>query len=57
MATVSALGFKIIKNAIKIRLDRGETLDDIIASYPKLSDSQKEEAKKEFENYVPSEGE
>lgn len=57
MAAVSTLGFKIIKNAIKIRLDRGELLDDIIASYPKLSDSQKEEAKKEFENYVPSEGE
>lgn len=57
MATVSTLGFKIIKNAIKIRLDRGETLDDIIASYPKLSDAQKEEAKKEFENYVSSEGE
>ena len=57
MAAVSTLGFKIIKNAIKIRLDRGELLDDIIASYPKLSDTQKEEAKKEFENYVSSEGE
>lgn len=57
MAAVSTLGFKIIKNAIKIRLDRGEVLADIIASYPKLSDEQVEEAKKEFEDYTPVESE
>lgn len=52
---VSALGFKIIKNAIKIRIDRGETLNDIVDSYPKLSDEQKKEALAEFENYTPKE--
>lgn len=57
MAAVSALGFKIIKNAIRIRLDRGESLDDILASYPKLSDAQVKEAKKEFKNYTPKESE
>jgi uncharacterized protein (DUF433 family) len=54
---VSTLGFKIIKNAIKIRLDRGEILDDIITSYPKLSEEQVAEAKEEFANYTPKEGE
>ena len=52
---VSALGLKVIKSAIKIRLDRGEALAEIVESYPKLSDEQKKEALAEFENYTPKE--
>lgn len=48
---VSALAFKIVKKAVKIRLDRGETLDDILASYPKLSQAQADEILEEFKNY------
>nr|DAF55358.1 MAG TPA: Protein of unknown function (DUF433) [Siphoviridae sp. ctZHD14] len=54
---VSALGFKVIKNAIQIRLNRGEFLEEILASYPKLSTEQTNIARKEFENYTPKEGE
>lgn len=43
---------RIIKNimirAIKARMKQGETLDDILESYPKLTDAEKEELKKEF---------
>ena len=38
---VSALTYKTIKKAVIIRLKRGEEFNDIIASYPKLSDKQK----------------
>lgn len=48
---VSALAFKIVKEAVKIRLDRGETLDDILNSYPKLSQAQADEILEEFKNY------
>lgn len=48
---VSALAFKIVKKAAKIRLDRGETLDDILNSYPKLSQAQADEILEEFKNY------
>lgn len=48
---VSALAFKIIKKAVKIRLDRGETLDEIVASYTKLSQSQADEVLEEFKDY------
>lgn len=48
---VSALAFKIVKKAVKIRLDRGETLDDILHSYPKLSQAQVDEILEEFKNY------
>ena len=41
---------KIVKNimirAIKARMKQGETLDDILASYPKLTDAEKEELRK-----------
>ena len=47
----SALAFKIVKKAVKIRLDRGETLDDILNSYPKLSQAQADEILEEFKNY------
>lgn len=48
---VSALAFKIVKKAVKIRLDRGEMLDEILASYPKLSQAQADEVLEEFKNY------
>ena len=48
---ISALAFKIVKKAVKIRLDRGETLDDILNSYPKLSQAQADEILEEFKNY------
>ena len=48
---ISALAFKIVKKAVKIRLDRGETLDDILNSYPKLSQAQTDEILEEFKNY------
>lgn len=48
---VSALAFKIVKKAIKIRIDRGEELDEILESYPKLSQSQVDEAYEEFKDY------
>lgn len=48
---VSALAFKIVKKAVKIRLDRGEALDDILNSYPKLSQAQADEILEEFKNY------
>lgn len=38
---VSALTYKTIKKAVIIRLTRGEDFNDIIVSYPKLSDGQK----------------
>lgn len=48
---VSALAFKIVKKAVKIRLDRGETLDEILDSYPKLSQAQADEILEFFKNY------
>lgn len=40
---INELGFKVITNAVSIRLKRGEELQEIIDSYPKLSDEQKKE--------------
>lgn len=45
---VSALALKVIKKAVKIRLDRGESLEDIVAGYTKLSQSQADEILSEF---------
>lgn len=38
---VSALTYKTIKKAVIIRVKRGEDVNEVIASYPKLSDKQK----------------
>lgn len=38
---VSNLTYKTIKKAVIIRLKRGEEFNEIIESYPKLSDKQK----------------
>jgi len=45
---VSAVGYRIIERAVAIRLGKGEELEDIIASYPKLSDDQVDQLKKKF---------
>lgn len=38
---VSTLTYKTIKKAVVIRVKRGEDVNEVIASYPKLSDKQK----------------
>lgn len=38
---VSALTYKTIKKAVIIRVKRGEDVNEVINSYPKLSDKQK----------------
>lgn len=45
---VNELGFKVITNAVSIRLKRGENLQEIVDSYPKLSDEQKQELLDKF---------
>lgn len=45
---VSALQFKIIKRAVKTRLANGESFEEIIACYPKLSQEQVAELKAEY---------
>lgn len=37
---VSDAGFRIVERAVQIRLAQGESLEDVIASYPKLSKEQ-----------------
>ena len=51
---VSAMAFKIVKSAVRIRLERGEELEDILASYPKMSTEQTFELR---EFYTPKESE
>ncbi len=45
---VSAVGYRIIERAVAIRLGKGEKLEDIITSYPKLSDDQVKQLKEKF---------
>lgn len=56
---VSALTYKTIKKAVIIRLKRGEEFNDIILSYPKLSDKQKAQMFIELveEGYIQGEDE
>lgn len=51
---VSTMAFKIVKSAVRIRLERGEELEDILASYPKLSTEQTSELR---DFYTPKESE
>ena len=51
---VSKMAFKFGKSAVQIRLERGEELEDILASYPKLSAEQTAEL---CEFYTPKESE
>lgn len=45
---VSAVGYRVIERAVVIRLNKGEALEDIIASYSKLSAEQAEQLRKKF---------
>lgn len=45
---VSAAVYKIVKRAVEARIKRGDTLDDAIAAYPKLSQEQAEQLKAEL---------
>ena len=52
MTGVSELALKIIKKAIKIRLDAGEdTLENLVAIYTKLSPEQAAAILEEFKDY------
>ena len=45
---VSAAVYKIVKRAVEARVKRGDTLDEAIAAYPKLSQEQAEQLKAEL---------
>ena len=54
MTGVSELALKIIKKAIKIRLDAGEdTLENLVAIYAKLYPEQAAAILEEFKDYKP----
>ena len=40
---VSKSAFKIIKKAVEIRISRGEEIHEVVDSYPRLSDEQKQQ--------------
>jgi len=46
---VTAFQLKVVKKAIAIRIKNGEELEDILASYTKLSDEQKDEIRTEYQ--------
>ena len=41
--------YNVIKAAVKIRVRRGEKIDDVLASYTKLTDKERAQIKKELE--------
>lgn len=41
---------RLIAKAVEIRLDQGESLDDILNSYPRLTEKEKKEIKKYLED-------
>lgn len=45
---VSTVGYRVIERAVAIRLNKREALEDIIASYSKLSTEQAEQLRKKF---------
>lgn len=45
---MNKLQFNIMIRAVQIRLAAGESLDDIFASYPKLTEDEREELRKMF---------
>lgn len=45
---VSSAAYRIIKKAVAIRVASGEDIDEVIASYPKLSDEQAAQLKEEL---------
>ena len=51
---VSAVSYRIIKKAVIIRINQGEEVNEVIFSYPKLSDKQKAQMLQELidEGYI-----
>lgn len=47
---VSKTAMRVIERAVKIRIAKGEELEEILKSYPNLSNEQIEELKGKFEN-------
>lgn len=45
---VSTVGFRIIEKAVQIRLSQKENINDIVASYPKLSAEQAQQLKDKY---------
>ena len=54
---VSAASYRIIKKAVIIRINQGEEVNEVISSYPKLSDKQKAQMLTELaeEGYINGE--
>lgn len=54
---VSNASYRIIKKAVIIRINQGEEANEVIASYPKLSDTQKAQMLVELaeEGYIENE--
>ena len=46
---VSSSAYKIIKRAVILRINRGEDPTEVINSYPKLSDAQREQMLSELQ--------
>ena len=42
---MTKLQLKIITNAVRIRVERGEDIDEVLTSYTKLTDAEKEQIK------------
>lgn len=49
---MTPLQLKVIYNACVIRLQRGEDIDDVLNSYPKLTFSEYAELKKKLDDFV-----
>lgn len=54
---VSNAAYRIIKKAVILRVEAGEKAENILESYPKLSDEQKIQMLNELisEGYIPAE--
>lgn len=46
---MTAIKLRIMVRACKIRMDAGEALDDILASYPALNDADRKQIRAEIE--------
>lgn len=47
---IAANAYKVVKRAAQIRVSRGESVDEVVASYPKLSAEQAKQLKSELSN-------
>ena len=46
--TKSEMYYNLVKRAVVIRMERGETFDEILKSYPRLPKNLREQLAKEF---------